>query len=124
MKTFLDDVKVTKKEIGKSEMTSGNAYRVTITYNGKKAGFIFNDNYLNQSGKEDLLVCLYNDALAYAYHQNFGDFCWEYGYEETIDQLKAARKAYNECKKQDQRLTRLFSEDEIDAMPELLEKWF
>lgn len=122
MKTFLDDVKVTKKEIGKSEMTSGNAYRVTISYKGKRASFTFNDNYLNQSGKEDLLVCLYNDALAWACHQCFEDFVWEYGYE--IHQLKEAKKAYNECRKQDQRLTRIFSEEEIDAMPELLEKWF
>ena len=123
MKTFLDDVKVTKKEIGKSSMTSGNAYRVTITYNGKKAGFVFNDNYHNNATKEDLLVCLYNDAMAWAYHQCFEDFCWEFGYED-IHQYKEARKAYNECKKQDQRLCRLFNEEEINAMPELLEKWF
>lgn len=122
MKTFVDEVKVTKKEIGKSEMTSGNAYRVTISYKGKRASFIFNDNYLNQSGKEDLLVCLYNDAMAWAYHQCFEDFVWEFGYE--IEKLKEARKAYNECRKQDRRLTRLFSEEEINAMPELLEKWF
>lgn len=122
MASFIDNVKVSKTDLGKSTMTSGNAYRITLTHNGKKASFIFNDNYRNASGKEDLIVCLYNDAMAWAYHQCFEDFVWEYGYE--IHQLKEAKKAYDECKKQDRRLSRLFSLEEINAIPELLEKWF
>ena len=122
MANFIDNVKVSKTDLGKSTMTSGNAYRITLTYNGKRASFIFNDNYRNEADKETFLVCLYNDAMAWAYHQCFEDFVWEYGYE--IHQLKEAKKAYDECKKQDRRLSRLFSIEEIDAIPELLEKWF
>ena len=122
MASFIDNVKVSKTDLGKSAITSGNAYRIILTHNGKKASFIFNDNYRNASGKEDLIVCLYNDAMAWAYHQCFEDFVWEYGYE--LRQFKEAKKAFDECRKQDRRLSRLFSIEEINAIPELLEKWF
>lgn len=106
MGRILDKINVTKKLIGKSEMTSGNAYRVTISYNGKRVWFIFNDNYMNDADKKELVECLWLDATAYEYNQDLGDFINEFGYN---DDIKAGISAYNGCKKQYERFNKLFT---------------
>ena len=52
LKELLKQIKCKKSYMHKSDMTSGNAYRVTLTYKGKSCRFIFNDNYLNASKKK------------------------------------------------------------------------
>lgn len=110
MERIIDKVKVTKSYIGKSEMTSGNAYRITMAYNGKRVWFIFNDNYLNNSNKKDWLECLLLDSYSYECNKNLTSFILEFGYEECVEK---GIKAYNGCKKQSDRLHKLFNKLEI-----------
>ncbi len=113
---MLNNVKITKTYIGKSEMTSGNAYRITMSKNGERIWFIFNDNYLNETDNKGLLECLYMDAIAYEYNDNMVNFFLEFGYEE--DNIEEGKKAYYGCKKQFERLHKLFTHEEIEEMRE------
>lgn len=113
---MLNDVKITKTYIGKSKMTSGNSYRITMSKNGKKIWFIFNDNYLNATDNKGLLECLYMDATAYEYNKHIVNFFLEFGYEG--DTKEEGKKAYYGCKKQYERLHKLFTNEEIEEMRE------
>lgn len=107
---LLDEIKCTRTNLGKSTMTSGDAFRVTLSYKGRKCSFIFNDNYLNKCEKVDFIYCLLRDADAYNCTKSFEDFAFEFGYNE--DSMKAY-KIYKECKKQAERTKRLFKNIEI-----------
>lgn len=118
-KNLLNEINTTKTYIGKSDLTSGNAYRVTLTRNGKRIGFIFNDNIYNESDKNDFIYSLLNDSQAYEYCYNFADFMNEYGYTDD----KQAKKIYNACKKQSERLHKLFNSTEIEMLEKIFENY-
>lgn len=118
-KELLDEINTTKTYIGKSEMTSGNAYRVTMTRNGKSIGFIFNDNIYNESDKNDFIYSLLSDSQAYESTRDLTDFMNEYGYTDA----KQARQAYNACKKQSDRLYKLFNTTEIETLEKIFENY-
>ena len=81
-------------------------------YNNKKASFHFHDNYKNDSNKEDFIEALLNDAIAYESHSTIDGFMFEYGYEEP----SKAKKVYDACKKQYNRLYKLFSKKEQEEL--------
>lgn len=112
LNTLLQQIKCKRTYIGKSSMTSGNAYRVTLTYKGKQWRFVFNDNYLNKSRKRDFLQSVYFDALAFQSSQTLPQFKRDYGYENWAE----ANKAYNACKRACKRLYTLFNDDEINLI--------
>lgn len=118
-KNLLNEINTTKTYIGKSDLTSGNAYRVTLTRNGVKIGFIFNDNIYNESDKDDFIYSLLQDSQAYEYACDFADFMNEFGYTDA----KQARKAYNACKKQGERLHKLFNTTEIKTLEKIFENY-
>lgn len=118
-KTLLNEINTTKTYIGKSEMTSGNAYRVTMTRNGVKVGFIFNDNIYNESDKDDFIYSLLCDSQAYEFCYNLADFMNEYGYTDA----RQAKKIYNACKKQFDRLHKLFNTTEIETLEKIFENY-
>lgn len=118
-KNLLNEINTTKTYIGKSEMTSGNAYRVTMTRNGVKIGFIFNDNIYNESDKDDFIYSLLQDSQAYEYCYNFDNFMNEFGYTDA----RQAQKAYNACKKQSERLRKLFNTTEIEMLKKIFENY-
>ena len=119
---MLENIKCTKSYLGKSEMTSGNAYRVTLTYNGNSIWFIFNDNYLNKSNKRDFVYSLLTDAQAYKYAENVNDFADEFGYDfyDRADYSKV-NKIYQACKKQYDRVCKLFTSTEAEILERELE---
>lgn len=53
------------------------------------------------------------DAMAYLDSENFEDFCNNFGYD--TDSIKAL-KTYKACKKQAEKVSRLFTESEIDEL--------
>lgn len=107
-KKILENTKTTKTLLGKSTMTSGNKYQVKINYNGKNCYMVYNDNFYNNSTKEDFLYCLMSDALAYTNCYNFADFMAEFGYSREAE----AKKAYNGCKRQYIKYNKLFNNAE------------
>ena len=118
-KTLLNEINTTKTYIRKSDMTSGNAYRVTLTRNGKKIGFIFNDNIYNESDKNDFIYSLLSDSQAYEFCYNLADFMNEFDYTDD----KQAKKIYNACKKQFDRLHKLFNDTEIETLEKIFENY-
>lgn len=115
LKRLLGMIKCTKNYAGKSDMCSGDKFRVTLTYKGKRCSFVFHDNYKNASKKKDFLYCLYLDAMAYEQSRDVFEFAREYGYADW----KEARKPYSACKAQSERLHKLFNEAEIDILSEI-----
>ena len=107
--SFIDKIGFQKTYMDKSMMCSGNKYFITLSYKGQRASFVFHDNYLNRSTKQDIISCLVSDAKAYEQALDLYDFCCEFGY---MDRQKA-RKAYEGCRKQSERLHRLFTDEEI-----------
>lgn len=113
---LLDEVKMTKKCLGKSPMTSGKMYRIYLSYKGRKCSLVYHDNYLNEVEKSNVIYCLIMDAMAYEGSENFDDFCNELGYMESS--INAALKAYKGCKRNYDKVHRLFSENEIEILLE------
>lgn len=105
-------IKCKRKYIGKSTLTSGNSYKIVLSYKGKWCAFIFNDNFKNESSKKDFLYCLVLDAQAYDNARGLDDFMHTFGYTDE----KEARGAYRACKVQSVRLHSLFNEQEIDLL--------
>ena len=105
-------IKCERKKLGKSEMTSGNAYKITLSYHGHWCSFVFNDNFKNASKKKDFLYCLYLDAMAYENVRDVFEFAREYGY----DDWHKACKPYSLCKAQSVRLHKLFNDAEIELL--------
>ena len=110
---MLEKIKCKKTLIGKSQMCSGNAYRITLTHNGKKCSFIFNDNYLNESNKNNFVYCLLSDSGCYESSKNYDDFCNMFGYDNNS--IKALN-IYKACKKQNEKVKRLFNDKEIQQL--------
>lgn len=116
---LLNEINTTRTYIGKSDMTSGNAYRVTLTRNGVKVGFIFNDNIYNESDKNDFVYSLLSDSQAYEYCYNFANFMNEFGYTDA----RQAEQVYDACKKQSERLHKLFNSTEIEILEKIFENY-
>lgn len=116
---LLNQIKCTRKSNGKSQFTSGKSFKVTLSYNDKSINFIFHDNYLNESKKEDFIYSLLADAQAYEYNPTFESFCYEFGY--SSDSIKAL-KIYKCCKKQYAKLYNLFTTIEVNQLWQELEK--
>ena len=107
--SFIDKISCHKTRVGKSQMCSGDKFLVTLTYKGKRCSFVFHDNFRNASKKEDFLYCLYLDAEAFDNNIDIYDFADSFGYKGCKD----AEKAYEGCRKQSERLHRLFTDEEI-----------
>ena len=118
-KTLLNEINTTKTYIGKSDCTSGNAYRVTLTRNDKKICFIFNDNIYNESDKNDFIYSLLSDSQAYENARDLMDFMLAFGYDNTPQ----AKQAYDACKKQSERLHKLFNNTEIETLEKIFENY-
>lgn len=114
---MLEKIKCTKTVLGKSAMTSGDAYRITLSHNGEKCSFIFNDNFLNKASKNDFINALECDAYAYASTQDLTAFVLEFGYKNYNE----AKKAYDACKKQYDKFNRLFTKEEQKTIIEELD---
>ena len=113
LENLLKQIKCKKSYLHKSHMTTGNAYRVTLTYKGKSCRFIFNDNYLNASKKKDFLYCLVLDANCYEESRDVCDFVYSFGY---ADDYATGKKAFESCKKQSERARKLFNAEELELL--------
>ena len=118
-KNLLNEINTTKTYIGKSALTSGNAYHITVTQNGKKASFIFNDNIYNESDKNDFIYSLLSDSQAYENARDLTDFMLAFGY----DDIPQAKQVYDACKKQSERLHKLFNDAEIETLGKIFENY-
>ena len=116
---LLNEINSTETYTGKSNFTAGNAYRVTLTRNGVKVGFIFNDNIYNESDKNDFIYSLLSDSQAYENARDLTDFMLAFGY----DNIPQAKQAYNACKKQSERLHKLFNDSEIKTLEKIFENY-
>lgn len=111
---LIEQIKSTKSNQGKSQMTSGNKYQVRLSYNGKSISMVFNDNYLNKSTTKDFLWALMIDAQSYENNPFYMDFCKEFGYDDVYE--CKAKKAFKGCQNASIKIHKLFTEEEIEQL--------
>ena len=112
----MKNLTIKKTYITKSNLTSGNTYRVTMSKDNKTIWFLFHDNYMNETDEKGLLECLFMDASCYESNPRIFDFLLEFGYGDY--ELAEGKKAYYGCKKQYERLHKLFTPQEIEETRE------
>lgn len=113
---ILEKIKTTKSRLGKSDCTSGNKFKVKISYNGKNCYMVYHDNFKNKSNKKDFIYSLLLDSDAYNNTTDLYDFMAEFGYDDK----KQASKIYNACKMQSLKFNKLFTQKEQAEIRELL----
>ena len=118
MVNILDLIKVYKKDLGKSNKTSGNKFEITMSYMGAEIVFDYHDNYQNKSDKKDFLFALMSDSVAYRDTQNIESFIDYFDYNN--ENVKVVLRAYNECKEQFEKYNKLFTETEQQEIENLL----
>lgn len=111
---ILSKIKFSRTFVRKSEMTSGNEYKIVLSYNGKQATFAFHDNFENKSSFKDWIYCLVLDMNAFDYSKDVYDFANSFGY--AYEDISKAHKAYNGCKANSAKMHRLFTEDELEIL--------
>lgn len=71
--------------------------------------------------KEEFIQCLILDAESYEANTDYIQFCKEFGY----DDIKEGKKVYNACKRESERIHKLFTDEEIaEINKELVKKWY
>lgn len=115
---MLKTLKAKKQLKGKSPMTSGNKYQVTIERkdNGKKISFVYHDNYKNESKLNDFMYAIISDMRAIEYCDTIKDFMKEFGY----DSYEEAKKIFNGCETNGNKLKSMFTIEEIVTIEEEL----
>lgn len=110
----MKNLTIKKTYITKSNLTSGNTYRITMSKDNKTIWFLFHDNYMNESTNDDLLDALLQDASCYESYPNLFDFLLAFGYGDY--ELAEGKKAYYGCKKQYKRMRKLFTTKELEEL--------
>jgi hypothetical protein len=126
--SILNSITTKKTKTGKSIMTSGDKFQVTIKYNGKTCTMVYNDNYKNSSGTNDFIFALMSDALAYIETVNLRQFADNYGYDyyEYAQDAEQQQKnlgvaaIYNACKRQYTKFNRMFTKAEQQKIADAL----
>lgn len=98
-----------------------NIYRITITNRGKRTSFTFGDSIANtQKGKAlddySVLACVKGDYFnTKEYYPTFEDFANEFDYSTDSRQ---GEKVYKQCLKQAEKLHQVFTQEEIEKLPD------
>lgn len=100
---------------------SRNIYRVTISNRGKRISFRFGDSINStREGKEldddSILGCVKGDYYCTKeYYLTFEDFADGFGYDRDS---RKAEKTYKQCLKQGENLHRVFTQEDIEKLPD------
>lgn len=109
-----DGIQIKATLVGKSQMTSGNEYKIRLEHNGKFVVLPYHTNINDIVDKQDIVECLLIESEAYENTMDVTDFADTFGYADYIK----AKKAYQGCKKQSERLRKLFDDNEIAILQE------
>jgi len=119
-------MKITKKLVGCDYYFPGdkevrNIYRVTIANRGQRASFKFGDSIANTQEHKSLdddsiLACVKADYFnTKEYYPTFEDFADSFGYGKDS---REAEKIYKHCLKQAEKLHRVFTQEDIEKLPD------
>lgn len=113
---MLQLLKLTKRNLGKSKMCSGDKFSVKITRTDTKESITatYNANYTNKVELKDVIDCLFVDADCAAYCKTPEDVSRSYGYTD----YKEAARILKACQANKVKLEKLFNEEELKALRE------
>jgi hypothetical protein len=129
MKNILNQIKVTT-EVSETQdnlfTPYHRKYKVVIKYNGKQYTTTYQCNAKHQPNPKDIIYCLLLDASSYDNANNIEDFANEFGYELYDDYgygyNKETEKVYKACKKTSDAMHRMFTEEEMESIYEVLDE--
>ena len=96
-------------------------YKCVIKYEGRRYTFDYqcNPSYVKVN-KRDCLECLISDANSAEYALDVDDFLREFGYDDSLENIRKGEKAYRACKRTKKALERVFGDD-LDVLREEIE---
>lgn len=101
-------------------------YKCVIVNTANRRRYTFNyqciPTYSQPSAKE-CLSCLFSDASAFEYTTDIDDFLKEYGYVDSLENVRKGEKAYKACERTKKALERVFDDDEREAMQEFFSNY-
>lgn len=75
-----------------------------------------NPNASHTPTKEDCLYCLLSDASSYECARDVDDFLTEFGYTDSLQNIRKGEKAFKACGRIAAAIDRLFTEEEREAL--------
>lgn len=96
-------------------------YKCRIIYNGKQYTFDYQCNpAYTKANKKDCLECLLSDASCFECAFDVDDFLREFGYDDSLENIRKGERAFKACEKTHKALMRVFGDD-LDALREEIE---
>lgn len=82
-----------------------------------------NPSATHEPEKEDCLYCLLSDASCFECARNVDDFLTEFGYTDSLQNIRKGEKAYKACGRTAAAINRLFTDEEKDVLNEYFENY-
>lgn len=99
-------------------------YTCVIKHNNKQltTPYICNPNFSRVTVPE-VLYCLFSDMSCYESAFNVDDFLKEFGYTDSLENVRKGEKIYKQCGRIKAALHRLFNTDEIETLQEYFSEY-
>lgn len=101
-------------------------YKCVIVNPSSRRRYSFNYQ-CNQTHSEpsaaDCLYCLFSDAGAVEYTTDIDDFLKEFGYVDSLENVRKGEKAYKACERTKKALERIFDDDERETLQEFFSNY-
>lgn len=104
--------------------SSHTLYKCRIIYGGHRFTFPYqcNPDY-STPNKKDCLYAILNDADCYECAADVDDFLEEFGYTDSLQNIRRGEKAYKACKKTSAALNRIFTNKERESLSEYFREY-
>ena len=99
-------------------------YTCTIKHNNRQytTPFICNPKFTRVTVPE-VLYCLFSDMSCYESAFNVDDFLREFGYTDSLENVRKGEKIYKQCGKIKAALERLFTAEEIEILQDYFSEY-
>lgn len=120
MELLEEEVEMSYEYIGKSNMTAGNHYLVTLERNGSSMTFDYHTNIYDELHVSEIVECLLMDRMSmeclYPNYWTVDNFRREFGYHEDDKSDEEIERIMETIEKNSKDLETLFTEDELETI--------
>lgn len=118
-KSILKNLTSKKVIVGKSKLTAGNEYMITLTRkdNGVKMIFNYHDNIYNDSKKIDFVSALIIERSYVIFSKSMNDFCCYFGYDHDYER---GCEVYRQIRENNRKLKEFFTRTELKVLSQTL----
>lgn len=120
MEMLEEEVEMSYEYVGKSDMTAGNHYVVTLERNGNSMTCDYHTNIYDELHVSEIIECLLMDRMTmkcmYPNYWTVDHFRWEYGYSEDHKSDEELKTIMETIEKNSKDLETLFTEEELETI--------